>query len=267
MVRDKFTGAPRGFAFVHFQSVADSARALQNLQVGRCCSAPHQCLAMLGSHGCDVMQKPAVMFAMTQHDRCDRIDALSSQHDAPYGSAQSSRDQGYLHAITAQQPAPIRSHASAPPQACSACQACSSRGPKRLCACAECAAGGPAGVVALVLCARPAPRPSAARRTFRPRCRRTAGASPHLRTAERLLAQPPFKPMHRPFAASAPDCTATFVMASRCDACSSDRASPKIKQAAVCTPDWHFEGIGATLVHATGGTGHAGLQRLAAQGV
>lgn len=32
MVRDKFTGAPRGFAFVHFQSVADSARALQNLQ-------------------------------------------------------------------------------------------------------------------------------------------------------------------------------------------------------------------------------------------
>lgn len=82
MVRDKFTGAPRGFAFVHFQSVADSARALQNLQVGRCCSAPHQRLAMLGSHGCDVMQKPAVMFAMTQHDRCDRIDALSSQHDA-----------------------------------------------------------------------------------------------------------------------------------------------------------------------------------------
>ena len=32
MVRDKFTGAPRGFAFVHFNTVAEAAHALQHLQ-------------------------------------------------------------------------------------------------------------------------------------------------------------------------------------------------------------------------------------------
>jgi RNA recognition motif-containing protein len=33
LVRDKFTGAPRGFCFVQFHSVADAAKALQLLQV------------------------------------------------------------------------------------------------------------------------------------------------------------------------------------------------------------------------------------------
>lgn len=33
MVRDKFTGAPRGFAFAHFATIADAARALSGLQV------------------------------------------------------------------------------------------------------------------------------------------------------------------------------------------------------------------------------------------
>ena len=33
MVRDKFTGAPRGFAFAHFASIADAARAMTALQV------------------------------------------------------------------------------------------------------------------------------------------------------------------------------------------------------------------------------------------
>ena len=33
MVQDKFTGQPRGFAFVHFFTVADAAKALQALQV------------------------------------------------------------------------------------------------------------------------------------------------------------------------------------------------------------------------------------------
>mmetsp|Transcript_13988 Transcript_13988/g.35229 ORF Transcript_13988/g.35229 Transcript_13988/m.35229 type:complete len:305 (-) Transcript_13988:261-1175(-) len=32
LVLDKFTGAPRGFAFVHFHSIADATRALQQLQ-------------------------------------------------------------------------------------------------------------------------------------------------------------------------------------------------------------------------------------------
>lgn len=30
-MRDKFTGAPRGFAFVQFNSVADAARALSDM--------------------------------------------------------------------------------------------------------------------------------------------------------------------------------------------------------------------------------------------
>lgn len=33
LVLDKFTGAPRGFAFVHFHSVADATRVLHALQV------------------------------------------------------------------------------------------------------------------------------------------------------------------------------------------------------------------------------------------
>lgn len=33
LVRDKFTGAPRGFAFVELSSVTDSTRALNQLQV------------------------------------------------------------------------------------------------------------------------------------------------------------------------------------------------------------------------------------------
>lgn len=33
MVRDKYTAAPRGFAFVHFYTVSDAAKALQALQV------------------------------------------------------------------------------------------------------------------------------------------------------------------------------------------------------------------------------------------
>lgn len=37
LVRDKFTGAPRGFAFVEFGSVPDAARALNALQVGCAC--------------------------------------------------------------------------------------------------------------------------------------------------------------------------------------------------------------------------------------
>ena len=34
LVLDRFTGAPRGFAFVHFHSVADASRVLHALQVG-----------------------------------------------------------------------------------------------------------------------------------------------------------------------------------------------------------------------------------------
>lgn len=34
LVQDRFTGAPRGFAFVHFHSVADASRVLHALQVG-----------------------------------------------------------------------------------------------------------------------------------------------------------------------------------------------------------------------------------------
>lgn len=33
MVRDKYTAAPRGFAFVHFYTVPDAAKALHALQV------------------------------------------------------------------------------------------------------------------------------------------------------------------------------------------------------------------------------------------
>ena len=33
LVLDKFTGAPRGFAFVHFHTVADASRVLHALQV------------------------------------------------------------------------------------------------------------------------------------------------------------------------------------------------------------------------------------------
>ena len=33
LIRDKFTGQPRGFCFMEFHSVADAARALQLLQV------------------------------------------------------------------------------------------------------------------------------------------------------------------------------------------------------------------------------------------
>lgn len=36
LVRDKYTGSPRGFAFVHFYTVADAAKALNALQVGDC---------------------------------------------------------------------------------------------------------------------------------------------------------------------------------------------------------------------------------------
>lgn len=35
LVLDKFTGAPRGFAFVHFHTVADASRVLHALQVCR----------------------------------------------------------------------------------------------------------------------------------------------------------------------------------------------------------------------------------------
>ena len=34
MVRDHFSGAPRGFAFAHFHTVGDAANALSLLQVG-----------------------------------------------------------------------------------------------------------------------------------------------------------------------------------------------------------------------------------------
>ena len=33
MVRDHFSGAPRGFAFAHFHTVGDAAQALAALQV------------------------------------------------------------------------------------------------------------------------------------------------------------------------------------------------------------------------------------------
>ena len=36
LVLDKFTGIPRGFAFVHFHSVADASRVLHALQVNSC---------------------------------------------------------------------------------------------------------------------------------------------------------------------------------------------------------------------------------------
>ena len=37
LVLDKFTGAPRGFAFVHFHTVADASRVLHALQVCNLC--------------------------------------------------------------------------------------------------------------------------------------------------------------------------------------------------------------------------------------
>lgn len=40
LVLDKFTGAPRGFAFVHFHSVADASRVLHALQVQGTLYAP-----------------------------------------------------------------------------------------------------------------------------------------------------------------------------------------------------------------------------------
>lgn len=38
LVLDRFTGAPRGFAFVHFHTVADASRVLHALQVGSSCA-------------------------------------------------------------------------------------------------------------------------------------------------------------------------------------------------------------------------------------
>ena len=35
MVRDHFSGAPRGFAFAHFHTVGDAAQALSALQVSQ----------------------------------------------------------------------------------------------------------------------------------------------------------------------------------------------------------------------------------------
>lgn len=46
LVLDKFTGAPRGFAFVHFHSVADASRVLHALQV-RKCSCQTLCLIVM----------------------------------------------------------------------------------------------------------------------------------------------------------------------------------------------------------------------------
>ena len=43
LVLDRFTGAPRGFAFVHFHTVADASRVLHALQVG-----PHHLLLLIG---------------------------------------------------------------------------------------------------------------------------------------------------------------------------------------------------------------------------
>lgn len=37
LIRDKFTGQPRGFGFMEFHSVSDAARALQMLQVKHLC--------------------------------------------------------------------------------------------------------------------------------------------------------------------------------------------------------------------------------------
>ena len=44
MVRDHFTGAPRGFAFAHFHTVSDAAKALAALQVGS--SAAASCVTL-----------------------------------------------------------------------------------------------------------------------------------------------------------------------------------------------------------------------------
>ena len=54
MVRDRFTSAPRGFAFAHFASVADAARAMTALQVWlarpcMACSQLQTCCAPLCS--------------------------------------------------------------------------------------------------------------------------------------------------------------------------------------------------------------------------
>ena len=38
LIRDKFTGQPRGFGFMEFHSVSDAAHALQMLQVKHLCS-------------------------------------------------------------------------------------------------------------------------------------------------------------------------------------------------------------------------------------
>ena len=38
LIRDKFTGQPRGFGFMEFHSVQDAARALQLLQVQQPCT-------------------------------------------------------------------------------------------------------------------------------------------------------------------------------------------------------------------------------------
>lgn len=41
LVLDRFTGAPRGFAFVHFHTVADASRVLHALQVGSSLQQKH----------------------------------------------------------------------------------------------------------------------------------------------------------------------------------------------------------------------------------
>lgn len=41
LVLDRFTGAPRGFAFVHFHTVADASRVLHALQVGSILQRKH----------------------------------------------------------------------------------------------------------------------------------------------------------------------------------------------------------------------------------
>lgn len=60
-VRDKFTGAPRGFCFLHLFSIADAARVMQLLQARasgtRCVPGSQACWLSGCGHACGLPQR------------------------------------------------------------------------------------------------------------------------------------------------------------------------------------------------------------------